>query len=106
MEIAVLLLSLLNIAALGALAWRWRFAVDVQRVADNLAAQLLDDYQGEVWRLDEEGVKSHISGRYMQLVTAWGLPIGATDAVTRLAWRSIATVQGEPERISPESMYE
>lgn len=106
MEVAVLLLAALNAVALGALAWRWRYAVDVQRVADNVAAQMLEDWRGETWRLEENGVKTHATGRYMQLVTVWGLPVGATDAVARLVWQRIAAVQGEPERVNPQSLYE
>lgn len=106
MELAIAGLTLALVIALALPFWRYRFGIDAGRVADNLAAQLLNDFQGDVGRLDIDGVRSHVSERYLQMVTGWGLPIGATDAIADMVWQRVKDVQGEPETVNPQSLYE
>lgn len=93
--IAVLQLATLATLVAGLYLWqRNRFIVDVSRVADLMAAQLLADYGRDLWMLDKGGVTSYARHKYMQMVAEWGLPSAAVDKVASLVWGAIKSAQG------------
>lgn len=93
----IAVLQLATIALLVASLYIWqrnRFIVDISRVADLMAAQLLADYGRDLWMLDKGGVTSYARHKYMQMVTEWGLPSAAVDKVVSLAWGAVQAAQG------------
>ena len=86
-----------------ALAWLvlapGRYLVNTDRIADNLAAQLLKDYQGRLHTL--ENVEGYVREQYMQLVAMWGLPAGAVGKVTR---RVLAILQDSQAGFVPDTV--
>jgi len=94
------ILQLVTIALLIAALYVWqrnRFIIDAGRVADLMAAQLLADYEGELFVLDSAGVKSYARNKYMQMVTEWGLPSAAVDRIADLVNGRVQLAQGHTE---------
>ena len=86
--------------------WQWRYRFDVKRVADVMAADLLERYQEDVTQLSEEGVRKHATQRYIQLAATFGLPMAHTDRVASMVWNTINEAHGEyPERLNAEPLY-
>ena len=105
------ILQLITIALLVASLYVWqrnRFIIDAGRIADLMAAQLLADYEGELFVLDSEGVKSYARHKYMQMVTEWGLPSAAVDRIAVLVDERVKLAQGytEPQTAVQVAMYE
>ena len=89
-EIALTLLIILALVNTAVNAYvllynrRWR--IDPQRIGGALAANLIDRYGEDVWKLDETGTKRMARERYLELCGAFGLPETAVDAVLDTAW--------------------
>ncbi len=108
--IAITVLQLATVATLAAVIYLLqhnRFIVDIQRVADLLAAQLLADYGRDIWMLDERGVSEYVRTKYMQMVTEWGFPSAAVDRVASLVGGAIKTAQGDshPQTMGKGSVF-
>ena len=89
-EIALTLLAVLTLANTAVLIYalvydrRWR--IDARRIGGQIAANLIDRYGEDVWRLDETGTKRAARERYLELCGAFGLPETAVTAVADSAW--------------------
>ena len=80
-------LTLVNTAVLiYAMVYDRRWRIDARRIGGQIAANLIDRYGDDVWRLDEAGTKRLARERYLELCGAFGLPETAVDAVTGEAW--------------------
>lgn len=83
-------LTLVNTAVLAfALLYDRRWRIDPARIGGAIAANLIDRYGDDVWRLDEDGTKRATRQRYLELCGAFGLPETVVDAVTDEAWRLV-----------------
>ena len=82
---------------------RSRYVIDTQRIADLLAARILDG--NEAGYLDEQGTRGALRERYMHLVVSFGMPASAVDAVTNRAWRRIEEAQGTAVNQMVEAIY-
>ena len=100
--IFVLILLLALLMALFVVL-RSRYVIDTQRIADLLAARILDG--NEAGYLDEQGTRGALRERYMHLVVTFGLPASAIDAVTNQAWRRIEEAQGTAVNQMVEAIY-
>ena len=98
--VLILLLALLMAAFV---VLRSRYVIDTQRIADLLAARILDG--NEAGRLDEQGTQRALRERYMHLVVTFGMPASAVDAVVSRAWRRIEEAQGTAVNQMVEALY-
>lgn len=104
MEIALTLLVLLTLANTAVLAYallynrRWR--IDTARIAGAIAANLIDRYGGDTWRLDEAGTKRAARERYLELCGAFGLPETAVTDIAAGVWALIAPTREDPEGVA------
>lgn len=105
--IAVVIMQLLTLILIGAfVVWRIRFAIDVKRIADVTAADLLDRFGEDADTLSEPGVKDFARRRYIELSSTFGLPTGPADRICDLVWQRVeqATGEGRPTRV--QAIYE
>ena len=82
----------LILIAAAYLLLRWRYVIDVSRIADNMAARLLRDFAPE--ELSERAVKDYTSGEYTDMALVWGMPRGAVDAVAAATWARVRRAKG------------
>ena len=98
-----LLILLLALLMAAFVVLRSRYVIDTQRIADLLAARILDG--NEAGRLDEQGTQRALRERYMHLVVTFGMPASAVDAVVSRAWRRIEEAQGMAVNQMVEAIY-
>ena len=99
--IALTLALTLLIIVLAYAAWQWRFRFDVGRVADVMAANLINEYGDDVGNLSESGVKEFARKKYFEMALSFGLPTRLTDYVADRVATNIMELQGEqPQRVS------
>ncbi len=107
----IAILQIITIVLIVAALFIWqrnRFIIDAGRIADLMAAQLLAEYEGGLFILDSDGVKSYARHKYMQMVTEWGLPSAAVGRVEILVNERVKLAQGhtEPETAVQVPIYE
>lgn len=68
--------------------------IDLQRVAETLAAAILDDYSDTLAALDPTSTVQFLRTQYMRLVARYGLPADACNEVANRAWSLIAKARG------------
>ena len=103
-NVMLIILLLLHMAFL---VWRWRYRFDAGRVADVMAADLIEKYQDDIYQLSEDGVKKYATQRYMEIAASVGLPSAPADFVANRAWDWIAQAQGEqPTRTTVRAIYD
>ena len=90
--IAMQVVILIAIAAYVIRHWRFRF--DVQRMADVMAADLLERYQEDVQQLSEQGTKRYANETYIRYAATFGLPSAPADRVAVMVWEVIKDAQG------------
>ena len=72
------------------LAWQRRFfVIDTRNIAENMTLQLLADYKGELYILNEQAVTTYVREKYVALCQELGLPLAATERITSLVWGAI-----------------
>lgn len=105
---AVLIMQAFMLIILSSLAvYKWRYRFDVRRVADVMAADLLEKYQDDVGQLGEHGVKEYATQRYIQLAATFGLPSSPADKVAGMVWTVVDNAQGvQPQRVEAPVIYE
>ena len=105
---AILIMQALALIILSSLAvYNWRYRFDVRRVADVMAADLMDKYQSDVGQLEEHGVKKYATQRYIQLAATFGLPSSPADTVAGMVWAVVSDSQGvQPQRVEGVALYE
>lgn len=97
--VAVLILQVITLVLVAAFVlWRVRFAIDVRRIADSMAANLLDTYRDDADTLSEQGVKDYARRRYIEVSASFGLPTGPADRVCALTWQRVQEATGEMTR--------
>lgn len=77
--------------------WFGLATIDVQRVAQALAAGILDDYAGMIDELDPSATTQHLRTQYMRLVSRYGLPAEVCNEVADRAWSLIAKARGNED---------
>ena len=98
-------ITLLSIASFVAYQWRYRF--DARRVADVMAANLIDEYQDGIYQLSENGIADYARKKYLELSFAVGLPSGLADMVADRVADNVAKVQvGAEQSLTVEPIYE
>lgn len=93
--------------AIGAAVYfvRWRF--DARRMADVLAADLLERYGADVVDLSEKGIKDAARRQYIQIAASFGLPSGPADEIADNVWRRIDAARAEaPQQDGIPTLYE
>ena len=105
---AVVILQACIFALIAAyVVWHWQYRFDVKRVADVMAADLLEKYQEDVGQLGEHGVKEYATKRYIQLAATFGLPSSPVDKVAGMVWEGVSDAQGvQPQRVEAPVLYE
>jgi hypothetical protein len=76
------------------LRWLGLATVDVERVAQALAATVLDDYAGMLEELEPAGTRQYLRTQYMRLVSRYGLPGEVCNPVADRAWAIIIATRG------------
>lgn len=105
---AIAVMQALTLLILLAYAiWQWRYRFDVGRVADVMAADLMERYRDDLHTLSQKGVRDFARNRYLQLAATFGLPSGLVDVVCDRVAKTIADAQGdEPQRVEGVAIYE
>jgi hypothetical protein len=68
--------------------------IDLQRVAQALAAGILDDYAGMLDELNPTSTTQYLRTQYMRLVGRYGLPGEPCNEVADRAWAIVAKARG------------
>lgn len=104
--VAVLQIVTLAVAFAVALYFvRWRF--DARRMADVLAADLLEKYDADIVDLSEQGVQDATRMQYIQIAATFGLPSAPADEIAARVWQRVQDARGEmPRQDGVATLYE
>lgn len=69
--------------------WRNMYVLDIERVIEKFAADLLKDWNEDVVVLDEAKTKQYVLNQYLQLCANYGLPETAAPTVAIGVWRFV-----------------
>ena len=76
-----------------------------QRVAQALAAGILDDYAGMIDELEPTATTQYLRTKYMRLVSGYGLPAEVCNEVADRAWSLIAKARGNEDAASSKFAF-